>query len=140
MSQLGGNARKQGRTEEALQWYEASFNKSVGPATRLQWGAGYVTALVDLAPQDAPRIEKAVVQLLSEAAQDPSAFVERSGRSLQRVGSKLAEWNQQGQHDAVVRRLQSQLQPVCGKLPAADVQRNACDGLLRAALRTPGKA
>ena len=58
MSQLGGNARKQGRNDEALDWYAQAFEKSEGPATRLQWGAGYFGALVDLAPQDAARIEK----------------------------------------------------------------------------------
>ena len=38
MSQLGSNARKQGHKAEALRWYEEAFNKSEGPATRLQWG------------------------------------------------------------------------------------------------------
>ena len=51
MSQLGGNAKKQGRTAEALDWYGQAFDKSVGPATRLQWGSSYFTALVEMAPQ-----------------------------------------------------------------------------------------
>ena len=89
MSQLGGNARKQGRTDEALNWYAQAFDKSEGPATRLQWGAGYFSALVDLAPQDAARIEKTASQLLAEAARDSGAFEGRSVRSLQRVGTKL---------------------------------------------------
>ena len=46
MSQLGGNARKLGRNDEALSWYAQAFEKSEGPATRLQWGAGYFGALV----------------------------------------------------------------------------------------------
>ena len=50
MSQLGGNARKLGKPDEALRWYEQAFDKSEGPATRLQWGSSYLTALVDLAP------------------------------------------------------------------------------------------
>ena len=48
----GGNARKLGRKEEALGWYEQSFAKSEGPATRLQWGASYVGALVELEEVD----------------------------------------------------------------------------------------
>ena len=44
MSQLGGNARKQGRNDEALDWYAQAFEKSEGPATRLQWGSGYLSA------------------------------------------------------------------------------------------------
>ena len=57
MSQLGGNARKRGQNEQALKWYGEAFARSEGPATRLQWGAGYFSALVELAPQDAPRIQ-----------------------------------------------------------------------------------
>lgn len=130
MSQLGSNARKQGRKDEALRWYEESFRKSEGPATRLQWGAGYLAALVDLAPQDGARIEKTAAQLFSEAALDKGAFYERSARSLQKVGSKLVDWNAGGQHAAVLQRLKAQLDGVCGKLEAADKQRATCQGLL----------
>jgi thioredoxin-related protein len=136
MSQLGGNARKLGRKEEALGWYEQAFVKSEGPATRLQWGGSYVNALVELAPQDSARIEKAVSQLLGEAAADPGAFDGRSVRSLRRVGEKLSAWNSDGRHDAVVARLKTQLDGICGKFEAADPQRAACDGVLRKAAKT----
>ncbi len=129
MSQLGSNARKLGKTDEALRWYAEAFDKSVGPATRLQWGAGYLNALVDLAPQDAARIEKAVAQLLAEAAQEAGSFDGRSARSLQRVAAKLAGWNADGRHDAVIARLQGQLEGVCAKLDAAE--RATCGALLK---------
>ena len=57
MSELASNAKNRGDAPEALRWYEEAFNKSEGPATRLQWGSSYVNALVDLAPQDEARIE-----------------------------------------------------------------------------------
>ena len=138
MSQLAGNARKLGRNTEALGWYELAYTKSWGPATRLQWGAGYVGALVDLAPLDAARIEAATRLLFADAAKDPAAFHERSARSLQRVGAKLASWNRGGQHDAVLRRLlggPGGLAAVCGKLNPADPHRATCDGLLKGALK-----
>jgi thioredoxin-like negative regulator of GroEL len=131
MSQLGSNARKQGRVDEALRWYEQAFDKSEGPATRLQWGAGYLNALVDLAPADAPRIEKAAAQLIGEAGQDPGAFSMRSARSLQRLGKKLVAWNADGKQAAVLQRLQSQLDPVCAKVEPGE--REACQGLLKKA-------
>lgn len=137
MSQLAINARQQGRKDEALRWYEEAYAKSEGPATRLQWGAGYISALVELAPQDAVRIERVARQLFAEAAKDPAAFHERSARSLQRVGAKLADWNKGGQHDAALRRLndgqdgQPGLAAVCGKLDAADAQRATCNGILK---------
>ncbi|MEO3690482.1 thioredoxin family protein [Roseateles paludis] len=132
MSQLGGNARKQGQKAEALRWYEEAFNKSEGPATRLQWGAGYFTALVELAPEDATRIEKAASQLFTEAAGDPSAFYERSERSLARVATQLQTWNKDGSKAAVISRLKTQLDGVCGKLDAAETKaRAACGKLLK---------
>ena len=136
MSQLGGNARKLGRSDEALRWYEQAFDKSEGPATRLQWGSGYLSALVDLVPLDVARIEKTASQLLTEAAKDNGAFEGRSARSLKRAGSKLAGWNVDGKNAASLRRLQAQLDGVCTKLGAADGQRAACNDLLKS---TPKK-
>ncbi len=139
MSQLGGNARKLGKKEEALQWYAQSFEKSEGPATRLQWGAGYLTALVELAPQDAQRIEKTAAQLLTEAAKDKGAFEGRSVRSLQRVGTKLVAWNGDGKQAATLKRLQAQLNGVCAKVDTAEGQRAACQALLKPAAKDVAK-
>ena len=138
MSQLGTNARKQGRKDEALQWYAKSFDTSQGPATRLQWGAGYLAALVDLAPADAARIEKTAARLIDEAAADPGSFYERSGRSMQRLSNKLLAWNRDGQHAAPLKRLQVRLDGVCRKLPAGAAPRTTCEGLLKAPVATAG--
>ena len=132
MSQLAGNYRRLGRNAEALQWYAQSYDKAVGPATRVQWGAGYVNALIDLAPTETARIEKAVSSLLAEAAKDSAAFEGRSARSYQRVASKLASWNADGSKAPVLARLQRQLDGVCAKVDAADGQQATCRGLLKA--------
>lgn len=131
MLQLAGNAKARGDTAGALRWYEQAFDKSVGPATRLQWGSSYVAALVEMAPQDSVRIEKAARQIFSEAARQPDVFQQRNARALQRTASKLSAWNKDGRHDAVLRRLRAQLDPVCAKVPAADAQRATCEKLLR---------
>jgi len=131
MSQLGSNARKQGRSGDALQWYEAAFRKSEGPATRLQWGATYFTALIELDPQDVGRIERLAGQLFKEAGQDQSAFYERSARSLQKVSALLSKWSADGRQTAVMGRLRLQLDGICGKIDAADKQRATCDNLIK---------
>lgn len=133
MSQLAGNARTRGNKAEALRWYAEAFNASEGPATRLQWGASYLAALVDLTPKDAKRIEQAASQILREAAGQANPFHQRSARSLRRAGEKLASWSERGAHGDVIRRLQSQLEPVCARLDAAGGQRAACEGLLKPA-------
>jgi thiol-disulfide isomerase/thioredoxin len=135
MSQLGSNARKQGRKDEALQWYQQAFEKSEGPATRLQWGQGYLNALVDLAPQETARIERLASQLLAEAGRDKSAFEGRSARSLQRMGAKLVSWNADGKRAPVLKKLQAQLDAVCSQVEAADGQRAACEAVLKPAAK-----
>ncbi len=133
MSQLAGDARKQGRTAEALSWYQQAFDKSEGPATRLQWGAGYLNALVDLAPQDAAAIEGTASRLLAEAARDNGAFAARSGRSLVRASQKVLGWADKAPRTAVLARLRSQAQALCPKVDVAEGQRAACEALFKAA-------
>jgi thioredoxin-related protein len=129
MSQLGGNARKLGRNDEALHWYEEAFARSEGPATRLQWGAQYVSALVELAPGDEARIEQTVSRMIGDAAVDKAAFDGRSARSLQRVSRQLAQWGRDGRHSAVMARLRAQVEPVCNRLDAA--ARSTCESLFK---------
>jgi thiol-disulfide isomerase/thioredoxin len=133
MSQLGSNARKLGRNEEALRWYQQAWEKSQGPATRLQWGFSYLSATVDLAPTDAARIERTASTLIREAAADRGAFEGRSLRSLQRMSTRLLSWNEGGRHAATLQRLQRQLGAVCAKTDAASGQKAACEALLKPA-------
>jgi len=131
MTQLSSNAKKRGDKAEAVRWSQEAFDKSEGPATRLEWGARYVGTLVDLAPQDEARIEAAANKLFDEAAAQPNAFYERSARSMQRIGTKLQEWNKAKAHAPVLQRLQTRLDGVCAKLPAGDSQRGVCETLLK---------
>jgi thioredoxin-like negative regulator of GroEL len=135
MSQLGSNARKLGHKDEALRWYEEAFARSEGPATRLQWGAQYVAALVELAPADGARVERAVSGLIDDAARDQGAFDGRSARSLARVGKQLTQWNREGKHDAVLARLRAKLDPVCAKLDGDAAARNACEATFKPAAK-----
>jgi thioredoxin-like negative regulator of GroEL len=130
MSQLGGVARKLGRTDDALNWYAQAFDKSQGPATRLQWGAGYLQALVDLAPGDAKRIEATAGKLFDEAARDSGAFYKRSAGSMKRVGRALTAWNKDGSRAASLQRLQLRLGSLCRKVEVADDRQATCLALL----------
>ncbi|HJV61412.1 MAG TPA: thioredoxin family protein [Albitalea sp.] len=131
MSELASNARKRGDAAAALSWSKQAFEQAEGPATRLQWGAGYIKTLVDLAPTDEAAIETTAQQLFDEAGAQPNAFYERNARSLQRAGGALAAWNKAQAHHAAMQRLQARLHDVCARLPAADqAQRTVCEGLL----------
>lgn len=136
MSSLGSNARKQGRNEEALEWYGKAWAQSKGPATRLQWGSSYINVLVDLAPNDDQKITATASKIFAEAEQDRGAFHQRSARSLKRIAEKLALWNTADAHQADVAKLTKQLEAICKKLPETDPQRKNCNEVVVAARKT----
>jgi hypothetical protein len=130
MSELASNARKRGDKAEALRWYREAYEKSEGPATRLQWGASYIGALIELAPRDEAAIESATTKLWQEAAAQPDAVYMRSARSLQRVGEKLQAWNQGGAHRAAIERLQAKLSDLCATPTRSSDEQATCRALL----------
>ncbi len=137
MSQLAGQAKTQGRRDEALRWSERAFDQSRGPATRLQWGASYLAMLTDLAADDSDRVERTAARLLQEATADAGALHERSGRSLQRIGRVLALWStaqaSPERHEArraVMQRLQAPRDALCQAQAAGSRERTACEKLL----------
>jgi thioredoxin-related protein len=136
---LSSNAKKRGDKAGALDWAEKAYTDSVGPATRMQWGTGYVTKIVDMAPQDSARIEKAATQVIADLEPVPETFYERNRRSLEKMGSKLLAWNANGSHAAVVKKLSAQLDGVCAKLPAQDESREACAGVFKPAQQAGAK-
>ena len=135
MSGLASNAKKRGDKAEALRWYREAFERSEGPSTRLQWGASYLTALIEMTPADEVAIEAMSARLFAEAAEQPDAFYERSARSLQRVGQRLQASNQGGAHAGVLSRLQKKLDPVCAAPARSAGERATCAGLLAPAAK-----
>ncbi len=129
---LAANERARGNKTASLDWTQQAWEKSVGPATRLQWGSGYVNRLLELSPQDSARIEKAASGVLAELEAVPETFYERNRRGLEKMGRQLLAWNARGQHAAVVKKLAAQLDAVCAKLPAQDEARAACSGVFQA--------
>ena len=127
---LASNAKKRGDKAQALDWYEKAYAAADGPATRLQWGASYLNALVDLSPQDSARIEKAALSVIGDIGATPATFYGRSQRSLDRIGKKLTAWNKDQQHGASLARIRAQMAAVCAKLPSGDPARTTCDEVL----------
>jgi len=126
---LAANAKKRGDKATAVSWTEKAYGAASGPATRLQWGAGYVNTLIDLTPEDVPRIEHAALQVIGELEPVPDTFYDRNRRSLERMAKKLLAWNKANSHAESIRRIRAQLAGVCAKLPAGDPARTACDGV-----------
>ncbi len=126
---LAANARKRGDKAAAVAWTEKAYAAASGPATRLQWGVGYVNTLIDLAPDDPARIERAAIQVIDELEPVPDTFYDRNRRSLEKMAKKLLAWNKGNAHAEALRHIRAQLAGVCAKLPAGDPARSACDGV-----------
>ena len=126
---LASNARKRGDKAGAVAWAEKAYTTASGPATRLQWGAGYVGILIDLTPDDAARIEQAAIQVIGELEPVPDTFYDRNRRSLERMTRKLAAWNKDKPHQEALQRIRAELAGVCARLPAGDPGRAACSGV-----------
>ena len=129
---LASNAKKRGDIAASLGWSEKAYAGSIGPATRLQWGSGFVAKLVELSPKDSVRIEKAAAQVISELDAAPETFYERNRSSLQKMAKQLDTWSQKNQQAPVLKKLAAQLDAVCAKLPPQDSAREACSGMFLA--------
>jgi thioredoxin-like negative regulator of GroEL len=133
MLELASNAKKRGDKAGALDWYEKAYNGSEGTATRLQWGVNYISSVIDLAPSDDARLDKAATSVLGELGGVKNAFYERNKRYLEKLVTRLNVWNKDGAHDATVKHVYAEIGDVCSKLPAGDPQRPVCEGLLKPA-------
>jgi hypothetical protein len=116
---------KRGHAAEALSWYERAYHESEGPATRFQWGALYLAALLRLAPQERDRIRTVGTEVIAEL-DGPERIEARTRRSLEKLDAKLRLWNGDHRYDGDVAALRSVMHGVCAKLPANDGGLDSC--------------
>ena len=131
MLDLASNAKKRGDKAAAIDWYAKAYDGAKGPATRLQWGVTYVNALVDLSPDDAPRIAQVATQVLGEVEPAPDSFEGRNRRGLSRMATKIAGWNKGDAHAEQATRIAEASRALCGKLAEGAPERVRCGELLK---------
>ncbi|HEU4621836.1 MAG TPA: thioredoxin family protein [Burkholderiaceae bacterium] len=133
MSSLAANAKKRGNAKRALEWYAKAYEQSRGPATRLQWGANWIGALIELAPNEERRIEDATVRVFGEFASATASIEGRNRAVLERLRGKLDAWNAKGDHAASLQRVKQRWAEVCAKLPADAQDRPRCERVMSTA-------
>lgn len=133
---LASNARKRGDNTAAIDWYAKAYETSKGPATRLQWGVVYLDALVDLTPDDAPRIERVAAAVLGEVAPSAESFDGRNRTRLSGMSAKLSAWNANGRHAAEAGRIADAARALCARLPEGAPERARCGELLKVSAKT----
>ena len=94
MSSLGSIAEKEKDFELAVEWRRKAFEASVGRATRFQWGANYVSALIRLKPENAELILNTAIALFDELESGQDAFVGRNFRVLRSLNKKLIAYKE----------------------------------------------
>ncbi|MDQ1834926.1 thioredoxin family protein [Massilia scottii] len=90
MHNLAAVARKRGDMAAMLDWYQQAWEQASGPATRLQWGATFLLALIDATPDDAARLGRLAAALVSEVDGMTDASCRRNGTQLARMLGKLS--------------------------------------------------
>ncbi|WP_051293796.1 thioredoxin family protein [Pseudoduganella violaceinigra] len=88
---LAAAAKRRGDLPGMLDWYEKAWRASVGSATRLQWGATYLAALIDTTPGDSGRIEAAASALALDFAHAQDGFKQRNLTQAQKLLAKLPD-------------------------------------------------
>jgi thiol-disulfide isomerase/thioredoxin len=127
---LAGNAKKRNDAKSALYWYEQAWKKSEGPATRIQWGTGFVGQLVELAPAEPSRIQAAAASVIAQLEPKSETFYERNQRSLKRMATRLVKWQgNDATRMAAVEKLKQQLSKICTRLPTKDDGRTNCESV-----------
>lgn len=88
---LASSAKRRGDLPGMLDWYERAWRAAVGPATRIQWGATYLLALLDTTPGDSARIEAAAGALAQDFGSTADGFAQRNLAQAQKLLAKLPE-------------------------------------------------
>jgi protein disulfide-isomerase len=127
-------AEKLGRKDEAVTLLSQAYEESQGAATRFQWGQLYLSGLLRLSPKDAPRIESAGAQVLSEL-EGPDRIYLRARVRLEKLDRELRAWNSaaKGAHGDVLDTLHARMQQICVKIPDGEPARESCDAFLQPA-------
>lgn len=92
MSSLGSLAEKQERFDEAVGWYRKAWEASEGSATRFQWGASYVRAMIRMHPDDHDVIRSTAQSLLRGMDNETGVFTGRNFRVLRSLNREIDAW------------------------------------------------
>lgn len=132
MPALADYAQARGEIEQALAWLERAYRESTGPATRAQWGYGYLMGLLEMAPERTERVEAVALEIIGELRQHPSAYYQRTRMRFERLDTALQAWARQQEAAASLGKISNAMQAVCVQLPESSDTRNSCDALFAA--------
>ncbi len=129
MSGLGGLAEDQGNNEEAIGWYRKAYEASEGAATRLQWGASYVRALIRLTPGQDELIVTTAESLIDALPSKDDIFSGRNFRVLKRLNDQMIAWQSGEGRQESANQFLARIESLCQAEPEGSVQKQNCQSL-----------
>ncbi|ANP44957.1 thioredoxin family protein [Candidatus Viadribacter manganicus] len=129
---LADLAEERGDKARALDWLRQGFETSVGPASRVQWGANYAIGVTRFAPEDAAQVERAVDAIIDELATSPDSYHQRTRMRFARLETALRTWAARNDGAAVLVRLRTRMAEVCPLAQTDAEARQACAAWLSA--------
>ena len=97
-----------GNKQRSVELLAEAYAKAKGPASRFQWGYQYLEGLLRLTPDDLATIEKVGLQVMAEL-DGPNRVHRRTLSRLNKLDTKLREWNTSAARNAVAVKLQSRV-------------------------------
>ncbi|MFT5560186.1 MAG: thiol-disulfide isomerase/thioredoxin [Candidatus Azotimanducaceae bacterium] len=95
MSSLSALAEQEKDIPTALTWRKKAYETATGSATRFQWGASYVRALLRMTPENETTITELAQALFNEMESDNELFAGRNFRVLKSLNLALHAWQDQ---------------------------------------------
>ena len=132
MSWVGGMKEDAGEIDEALVWYRKAYDTARGRYTRFRWGSMYLRHLLELAPDDAVRIEAESNEILTELLTFDDAFAGGNHSRLEQLDGALVDWNEEGAHQETVDSLRELVAAACSRYPneGEESQQVRCNAFL----------
>lgn len=127
MSGLAAYAERDQDFEEALKWRRQAYETATGEATRFQWGANYVRAMIRLSPADEESILAAASSLLQEFHDADEMFAGRNFRVLRRLNQELTTW--QEDYDVEALPFSSTVASMCATQAEGTQEQENCSSL-----------
>lgn len=135
LSELAAN---EGKLDAAIDSMRKGYDSSPGSATRLQWGALYLSRWLTLRPNAVDEIGKESVRVLSEVATSDWAFANRGLVRLNELMAKYQSWATTAERKRTREQVLGAMAPHCAKLSTAVIRskesaRSRCEALFAVA-------
>jgi len=126
MSGLAYLEEEQGNLIEALEWRRKAYENSTGEATRFQWGASYVRAIIRITPEDHELVMASSMKLFDELQGDHAPFSGRNFRVLRSVSTQLSTWQSEQGAEDLAQPFQSRIESLCERQEAPSMELDNC--------------